>query len=511
MKKGLILGLVFCTLSSCIQARENIVEQFKNNSAIIYTINIRNFASQDKDNDGIITTSLGDISGTFVNGKNRLKELQQEGINTVYILPITPTGKLKALGSAGSLYAMDDFSTINSQLDDKTNDLSVYEEAKNFIEEAHNLGMNVILDLPSCGSYDLSLNKPNWFLKDENNETIIPADWRDVRLFKVHNEDGTLNQENINNFKSFVDMTINLGFDGIRADVAAIKPYDFWNKIITYAKNKKENFIFLAEAALDWDNPSEKGVKHYASIEELLDAGFDSYYGSWSNFKNIKTKKEFDSKIESNLKLLKNKKYKNKSIMASFATHDQQAPILKGKNYWNMILWLNATMPINAYFLDGFSTGDSYTFSYENKKAIESETDDELYFVHSGLFDIFNLNKKPEGNYPQFKKEYIRAINFKKANQELLKKENYKTLKTHNDKVFAYSMSDKKTQIIVIGSLDDKEKQNAQVKSNFLNKEYLFSSINAINKAQIIKNKINATLEPMELQVYIINQGVALK
>ena len=162
MKKGLILGLVFCTLSSCIQARENIVEQFKNNSAIIYTINIRNFASQDKDNDGIITTSLGDISGTFVNGKNRLKELQQEGINTVYILPITPTGKLKALGSAGSLYAMDDFSTINSQLDDKTNDLSVYEEAKNFIEEAHNLGMNVILDLPSCGSYDLSLNKPKF-------------------------------------------------------------------------------------------------------------------------------------------------------------------------------------------------------------------------------------------------------------------------------------------------------------------------------------------------------------
>ena len=75
MKKGLILGLVFCTLSSCIHARENIVEQFKNNSAIIYTINIRNFASQDKDNDGIITTSLFRNFSTVIsieNGRNSM-------------------------------------------------------------------------------------------------------------------------------------------------------------------------------------------------------------------------------------------------------------------------------------------------------------------------------------------------------------------------------------------------------------------------------------------------------
>ena len=31
------------------------------------------------------------------------------------------------------------------------------------------------------------------------------------------------------------------------------------------------------------------------------EAGFDSYYGSWSDFKNIKTKSEFDLKLEKNI------------------------------------------------------------------------------------------------------------------------------------------------------------------------------------------------------------------
>ena len=51
---------------------------------------------------------------SVVSAKEKLAQLAKEGINTIYLLPITPVGKLKALGTAGSLYAMDDFSTINS-------------------------------------------------------------------------------------------------------------------------------------------------------------------------------------------------------------------------------------------------------------------------------------------------------------------------------------------------------------------------------------------------------------
>ena len=58
-----------------------------------------------------------------------------------------------------------------------------------------------------------------------------------------------------------------------------------------------------------------------------------------------------------------------KTTMATFATHDQQSPMLiGGENYWDMVLWLTATLPLNSYFLDGFPTGDTYIYKYENQK-----------------------------------------------------------------------------------------------------------------------------------------------
>ena len=138
------LGIVLIFSFSC-DARENIRELFKNNEAVIYTINIRNFGAVDKNLNGIIDIEDGEKIGTFLSAKDKLKELSKNGINVIYLLPITPSGKLKALGSAGSLYAMDDFNKIAQELDEKNNDKTVYQEAKEFIDEAHALNMNVIV------------------------------------------------------------------------------------------------------------------------------------------------------------------------------------------------------------------------------------------------------------------------------------------------------------------------------------------------------------------------------
>ena len=502
MRRILFLGIVL--LFSCtVQARENIRELFKNNEAVIYTINIRNFASVDKNSNGIIDVEKGEKIGTFLSAKDKLKELSRNGINTIYLLPITPSGKLKALGSAGSLYAMDEFNKIADELDEKNNDKTVYQEAKEFIDEAHALDMNVIVDLPSCGSFDMTLKRPEWFMLNDRKEPQIPADWTDVRLFKIYNDDKTLNEANLNNFKSFVDMAINLGFDGIRADVAAIKPKEFWADVISYAREKNKDFFFLAEANIEWDNPAKGLVENYSSVDELLDAGFDSYYASWSDFKNVKTKEEFDNKIIKNQKVLD--RNKGKSTISAFATHDQQAPILRGVNYWNMILWLNATLPSNMYFLDGFSVGDDYTYSYEGKKAQKSYTDDEYYFVHSGMFDIFNYSAPIRAKYPRLKQKYLRAIDFRKRNQDLINNGKFTLLKTNNEKVFAYSIVNKEKELIVIGSLDEKNEQKAIIKTKYLEKENLFSLINTKKHPQLNQENIEATLEPLELQVYMIN------
>ena len=507
MRRIIFLGLVlFLSLaqSQAVFARENIRELFRNNQAIIYTINIRNFASVDKNFNGIIDLEDGDTKGTFLNAKDKLKTLKAEGINTIYVLPITSVGKLKALGTAGSLYAMDEFDKINPQLDDETNKLSVFEEAKAFVDEAHRLGMFVIVDLPSCGSYDMSLRKPHWFISSESKESFVPSDWTDVRLFKIYNDDNTLYKENIENFKKFVDMAQSLGFDGIRADVAAIKPYEFWKEIIDYARSKNKDFLFLAEAAIGWTNPTNGAQEQYSSVEELLKAGFDSYYGSWSDFKNIKTKEEFDEKLDKSFNLLK--KYDDKSIIASFATHDQQAPILRGFNYWNMILWLSATLPINTYYLDGFSIGDDFTYDYENMKAKTTYTDDEYYYVHSGLFDIFNLAAPTTSRYPKIKKYYIKAVAFKKENADLISFGKFKTLKTNNEKVFAYTIVNSKKELIVVGSLDEENNQNVVLASKYADDNNLFSVLSGKIHPKINKKEISANLEPLELQVFLINR-----
>ena len=298
-------------------------------------------------------------------------------------------------------------------------------------------------------------------------------------------------------------MVQELGFDGIRADVAAIKPPKFWQEVIKHARKKDKDFFFLAEANIEWGNPAPEGVSHYSTVDELLEAGFDSYYASWSDFKNVKTKEEFDNKIINNQKVLS--RNKGKSHISAFATHDQQAPILRGMNYWNMVLWLNITLPSNMYFLDGFNTGDDFTYSYEGKKAQKTYTDDEYYFVHSGMLDIFNFSAPAKVKYPRLKGKYVRAIDFRKRNQDLIANGKFNLLKTGNDKIFAYSIINKEKELIVIGSLDDKDEQKASVKSKYLEKENLFSLLNTKRHPQFNQDIIEVVLEPLELQVYMIN------
>ena len=491
----IVLGLVFLILPS--YALDNIREVFKNNSAIIYTINIRNFSAIDKDLDGIIDTEKGDVKGTFIGAIDKLKELRQDGINTIYLLPITPVGKLKALGTKGSLYALDDFDKLNPELDDTNDSRTVIEEAKAFIKKAHEYNINIIVDLPGCASYDLSLRKPDWFERNKEGNSQIVADWTDVRQLKI-------DENLVNNTKKFIDLMIELNVDGIRADVAAIKTPEFWKEIIEYAREKNPNFLFLAEASPDWSNPASNSIKHYSTVEELLEAGFDSYYGSWSDFKNIKTKSEFDLKLEKNIKILK--KYKNSSMISAFATHDQQAPVLRGKNYWNTVLWLSVTLPLNTYFLDGFSVGDDFIYSYENKKAIKTDTDDEEYFVHNGQFDIFNATAPVRKKHPKYKQTYLKAINFKKKYQQLITKGEFKLLKTNNDKVFAYSIVNDDEELIVAGSFDENEYQKAQIKPLYTKLQHLFLQFSGLSHPKIEKENIDINLAPLELQVYVIKK-----
>ena len=247
MKKFLTTAAIILFTASQINAKEvwvnNLRNSFLNNSTVIYAINMRTFNAGDKNGNGIIEFDQGEYSGNFINAIDRLDELKSKGITALHILPITPVGRMKALGTAGSLYSAGGFDSLNPQLKNNSVNLSIEEQAIKFIQAAHDRGIAVIVDLPACGSYDLYLQRPELFVKDASGQPVVPADWTDVRLLDAGNEI-KINQDVLNLYKEFVDYMMMLGVDGIRADVAHCKPAKFWKELIDYSRQKDKQFLW---------------------------------------------------------------------------------------------------------------------------------------------------------------------------------------------------------------------------------------------------------------------------
>lgn len=507
----LILAIGINSSFASVSWTNNLRTMFLNNAAIIYTLNVRTFGAKDYNKNDIIETELGEVKGTFINAIPKLKPLAKSGVNTIYLLPVTKVGKLKALGTAGSLYAIDSFDTINPQLFDETDfNPDIKAQAKKFIDEAHKLGMHVIIDLPSCGSYDMSLEKPELFIKDKDGNAVIPADWTDVRLFKVYDGNKELNKALIGEYKKFIDLVQYIGADGIRADVAAIKPYEFWKIIIDYARDKDPSFFFLAEASSKWTNPA-KGYTPYASVEELLNAGFDGFYSDWSNLKEIKTNKDLYAKMDNDLKII-NKFDGQKSVIANFATHDQTSPALLGYEYWQMVNWLNFTLPLNPYVLDGFPSADSYMYKFQNKKADKSYTDDDTYFVHKGKMDIFNFSRAPlDLDSPSFVREYSEAVRLRYMMAPLITTKDFVPLKTNNPSVFGFKKQNGGDSIIIIGNLDYTASQKAKVKVPKLDKDDFVMPFKMVEPPVAKNGSFSVALRPYEIQVLAVKKTLNTK
>ena len=499
MKKLLVSLLTTLILSNCANAQmvngiwhNDLRSQFLQNKSIIYAINIRTFNAKDTNKNEII--DINEESGNFLNAIDRLDEIQNMGINTLHLLPITPVGKLKALGTAGSVYALADFGSLNPQLKAPDSTLSVNEQAKKFISECHKRNIRVIIDLPSCGAYDLFITHPEYFVKDTSGQPIIPLDWTDIRVFNTNEEDVYLQH------KEFVDMIMTLGADGIRADVATMRPYSFWEDLIKYARSRDNEFMFLAEASNAWtEAPSQYAP--FTTYDKLLQAGFDGYYGDFFNLKNWKTSKELINSVKFNQKIYNTQK---KTVIGSFTTHDETSPILiNGSEFSKMMIWLNATLPLNSYFVDGFPTGDDYDYSWANKKASQSYTDDEYYFNHKGKFDLFNFSRRPGGTDKSIYNEFVLANKFKQYYMDELSSMKFIPLKTTSKSVFAYTRSNKDFMIVVVGNLDFKTSQTVTVKLHGVNQKtkYIDLRLNRHISPNFQQGKFTTELKAGDIQV----------
>lgn len=383
-----------------------------------------------KDTDGNELIQGDEIPGNFINAVDRLDEIKDLGFNTQHVLPIHPTGKTNAMGTAGSLYAPRDFLTLDPELVDenppenvkkrieelyeqktgkklvkmdKNDPEVVFAQCKYYIDECHKRGIRVMLDLPSCASVDYAKEHPEMMAIGADGKEKVPKGWQDIRMFKPFEDEQNreLNKDLLDLHKKYVDMCIDLGFDGIRADVGRAKPVEFWNVIINYSRAKDPNFGWLAETYTHEDASPQLNMP-YDRPKELLQVGFDSYYGQYHIFNDWTKAQQLYDYVKENIDL-NNEIGSAKSLIGSFATHDDSSPMLYGGAPWVMFTTILQSMlpQVNPYMTDGVQTGDYYIFPYDHARVKETQTDNNECTVHTGRMDIFNKSRKPGGNFPE--------------------------------------------------------------------------------------------------------------
>lgn len=449
-----------------IDYHNNLKTMFKNNEANILGVIIRTFNA--KNNQGNELIREGDRKGTFDNAVDRLDEVKNLGINTLHVLPINPPGKKNALGTAGSLYSPADFLKIDPNLIDKNDPRTDKEQVQNFNAECHKRGIRTMLDMPSCGSFDMFEAHPEWMAIDENGYAKTPGGWNDIKMLNPWKDESKreLNPELVKLHKDFVDWAMELGFDGLRIDVSRTKPPEFWQEIIDYSHQKDPEFAWLAET-YTYEDASPQINMNYDRPKDALKAGFDSYYGQYHIYHEWENSKEFHDYIIDNLKMSYEFE-KGKSVIGSFGTHDDNSLMEHGgPDFLKQVAAVEATIPmLNTYFFDGFQSGDDYRYDFDKQEDAYTETDSHKCFVHTGRPDIFNLSRPLIGKHPDIGQFMSAALKFKENNKELITKGSYIPLavdKNPEDKIIAYARHYKGKTIVVIVNKDVNKVQQGSV------------------------------------------------
>lgn len=516
-----------------------------NNEANILAVIPRTMNAQDKDGNELIQGD--EISGNLVNAVERLADIKDSGFNTLHILPIHPTGKSHAMGTAGSLYAPALFVEKNGDLaidpelvDEKVtgkakeeiekiyfektgraltkmdkNDPDVrYAQFKYFINECHKKGIRTMLDLPSCASVDFAKAHPELMAMGPDGKEKVPQGWQDIRMFRPFVNEATreLNMPLLDMHKKYVDACIDLGLDGIRADVGRAKPVEFWDVIIKYSHAKDPNFGWLSESYTHEDASPQLNMP-YDRPKELLEAGFDAYYGQYHIFSDWTKADQLYDYVKENIDL-NNQIGSAKSLIGSFATHDDISPMLYGGAPWVMFTsTLQSMLPqVNFYMTDGVQTGDYYIFPYDHALVRDTQTDNHECTVHTGRMDIFNNSRKPGGDFPEINEVVKAALKLKEENKDVITKGSFIILPTNNPEIIAFARHKDGKTLLFIGNRNVNKKVGGTIQIPGLKPDQkltnLMPSFGEESKVQNNKNgSINVELGTSRALIFEIDDN----
>jgi len=550
-------------LKSDFDYKNNLRTMIQNNESVMIAIAPRIFTAEDTNGDERISLKLGEKPGTFLSGIERLDELKNDGFNTIHILPIHPPGLKNAMGTAGSLYSparfleADGTLAIDPVLIDKNDSRTPSEQFKAFIDECHKRNIKVMIDLPSCASIAWFESEPELMAFGRNGEDKTPQGWADIRMFEPWEDETkrTLNPKLLEMHKQYVDACIDLGIDGIRADVARAKPTEFWDILIPYSHTIDPEFAWLAES-YTYECASPQVNMPYDRPEDLLRAGFDDYYGQYHIFHEWKDAKEFNDYIKLNLDM-SHRLPSGKSVIGSFLTHDDVSSMTHGgENYCNLTTIIQSTIPMcNPYFVDGFQSGDYYDYNYSHRNDTETVTykittreefkeegleeiydkpegyqeyqfspmdeDNDIVKIphykmehHAFKLDIFNLSRKPGGNNPDIGRVLRETLKMREDNKDLFADRNssFIVLDKKGDKkdqILAYARHNNGRTAVVIANKNPNRNLTGTIKVPGLK-----STQNLVNMApkygeesrfQVAENEIRVDLAPSSAYIFEID------
>jgi glycosidase len=221
-------------------------------STSIYQIFPRNYTSE----------------GSLQAAARKLVEVAELGFDYVYLTPVHPVGEMKRKGSLGSPYAIADYRAVDPLLGGE-------EGLRTFIDEAHRLGLGVIMDVVynhSSPDSVLARAHPEWFWKGaEGRPGPRIADWSDVADFDYSHE--ALWDYQIETLEKWA----RFGADGFRCDVASLVPVAFWVEARRRLAEVKP-ILWLAESVHKEFVVECRRRGLYAASDPELHAAFDLSY-----------------------------------------------------------------------------------------------------------------------------------------------------------------------------------------------------------------------------------------
>lgn len=257
---------------------------------VIYEMNLYNFTSQ----------------GTLVAAQARLQELRTLGVDIVWLMPIQTRSTKGKIGSLGSPYAIRNYTELNKAHGTTT-------DFRNFVNEAHRLGMEVWLDWVAnhTGLDHVWVTEHPDYYTWKDGKMVHPNNYEDVWQLEYSNAD--MRNAMIDAMLYWVS---EFGIDGYRIDYISSPtlPASFWDEAIPALKQAAGNkrFYMLGEADFV-DKPA------------LYQKDFDYDY-AWGFHDNVAQKVGKGTSAATLKtwcqKLLNNKNYTNLDRMLYLTNHD---------------------------------------------------------------------------------------------------------------------------------------------------------------------------------------------